>query len=317
MVSHLDECERCRRALETLAEGGEPWLAVARGLGDEPPVPSPSWAEATPGRTRAATRQPSWTGPALDAARLGRRRGLARAGWIITRFARSSARAAWAWSSRASTRSSSAKLRSKCCRPYWAARGQARERFLREARAAAAIRDEHVVAVYAVEECRGLPYLVMEYITGGSLQERLDRGELLSIEEVVRIGREIALGLAAAHAHGLIHRDIKPANILLDGAARRVKITDFGLARAADDASLTQDGIVVGTPQFMAPERRAASRSTRGRICSAWAACSIASAPAGSHSPKTGRWRSCAAYPRMSRPRFGRSTPRSPSGWPA
>ena len=73
--------------------------------------------------------------------------------------------------------------------------------------------------------------------------------------EVVRIGRQIAEGLAAAHATDLIHRDIKPGNILLEGGQLRVKITDFGLARAADDASISQSGIIAGTPMYMAPEQ--------------------------------------------------------------
>src|SRR5712692_8182360 len=77
----------------------------------------------------------------------------------------------------------------------------------------------------------------------------------MKVEEIIRIGQEIADGLAAAHRHGLVHRDIKPANILLEGGAERVKITDFGLARAVDDARLTQSGVVAGTPLFMAPEQ--------------------------------------------------------------
>ncbi len=131
----------------------------------------------------------------------------------------------------------------------------ARKRFLREARSAAAVDHPNVVRVYAVEE-HPLPFLVMEYIPGETLQERLDRTGPVDVGECVRVGRQIADGLAAAHEKGLIHRDIKPSNILVDrGPAVAVKITDFGLARAADDASLTRSGTVAGTPLYMAPEQ--------------------------------------------------------------
>ncbi|HEY7330203.1 MAG TPA: protein kinase [Gemmataceae bacterium] len=143
----------------------------------------------------------------------------------------------------------------KVLAPHLASNAAARKRFAREARAAAAVRDEHVVAIHNVEEANGLPYLVMEYISGISLQQRLDRDGPLALEEILRIGRQTAAGLAAAHAQGLIHRDIKPANILLENNVERVKITDFGLARAADDAGLTQSGTLAGTPQYMAPEQ--------------------------------------------------------------
>ncbi len=131
----------------------------------------------------------------------------------------------------------------------------ARKRFLREARASAALRHENVVQVYAVEELP-VPYLVMEFIPGETLADRLRRTGPLDAAEVVRVGRQVAAGLVAAHAAGLIHRDIKPANILLEALPTpRAKITDFGLARAADDASLTQSGAVTGTPQYMSPEQ--------------------------------------------------------------
>src|SRR5213080_4222763 len=122
----------------------------------------------------------------------------------------------------------------KVLAPQMAATSPARKRFLREARSSAQVRHENVVQVYAVEE-QPLPYLVMEFIPGETLQQRLDRTGPLDVPEVLRIGRQIAEGLAAAHVQGLIHRDIKPANILLtgDGPHLRVKITDFGLARAA------------------------------------------------------------------------------------
>jgi eukaryotic-like serine/threonine-protein kinase len=136
-----------------------------------------------------------------------------------------------------------------------AATSPARKRFLREARASAAIRHEYVVSVYAVEETP-IPYLVMEYVPGQTLQQRLDEKGPLEVPEVLRLGAQIAEALAAAHARDLIHRDIKPGNILLEtGIHERVKITDFGLARAADDASMTQSGMIAGTPLYMAPEQ--------------------------------------------------------------
>jgi hypothetical protein len=136
-----------------------------------------------------------------------------------------------------------------------AASGTARQRFAREARAAAAVRDEHVVAIHAVRDDAPVPYLVMEFIDGCSLEALLRRGGPLGVKEVLRIGTQVATGLAAAHRLGLVHRDVKPANILLENGVQRVKLTDFGLARAADDASLTQTGYIAGTPQYMAPEQ--------------------------------------------------------------
>lgn len=143
----------------------------------------------------------------------------------------------------------------KALSPQMAATSPPRKRFLREARAAAAIRHENVVQVYSVEE-QPLPYLVMEFVDGQTIQQTLDGVGPLETTEVLHIGRQIANGLAAAHSTGLIHRDIKPGNILLEsGVERKVKITDFGLARTADDASMTRTGTVCGTPMYMAPEQ--------------------------------------------------------------
>jgi serine/threonine-protein kinase len=145
----------------------------------------------------------------------------------------------------------------KVLAPQMAASGAARRRFFREAKAAAAVVHDHVVAIHAVDTDprTSLPYLVMPYIAGRSLQDRLDHDGPLRVEEVLRIGRQAALGLAAAHGQGLVHRDIKPSNILLENGLERVKITDFGLARAVDDASQSQSGLLAGTPQYMSPEQ--------------------------------------------------------------
>ncbi len=143
----------------------------------------------------------------------------------------------------------------KVLTPALSHRATARRRFAREARAVAAVGHEHIVAIYAVDEFRGLPYLVMQYVPGRSLQERLDASGPLEVREILRIGTQAARALAAAHAQGVVHRDIKPANILLENCVERVKLTDFGLARAIDDASLTQSGVIAGTPQYMAPEQ--------------------------------------------------------------
>ena len=141
-----------------------------------------------------------------------------------------------------------------------AANAMARQRFLREAQAAAAVSHHHVVAIHAVDEWNGLPYLVMEYVSGSSLQQKIDAAARCELAQILRIGTQIASGLAAAHAQGLVHRDIKPANILLENGIERVKITDFGLARSIDDVRITQAGMVYGTPLYMSPEQAQGER---------------------------------------------------------
>ncbi|OWK39915.1 protein kinase domain-containing protein [Fimbriiglobus ruber] len=145
--------------------------------------------------------------------------------------------------------------------PDLARRPDGAARFLREARAAAALRHERVVTIYQVGEADGpagpVPFLAMELLEGESLGQALARGPIPTAE-VVRIGREICEGLDAAHRAGVIHRDVKPDNIWLEGEARRVKLLDFGLARAGRlDTQLTRDGVVIGTPAYMAPEQAA------------------------------------------------------------
>jgi serine/threonine protein kinase len=133
--------------------------------------------------------------------------------------------------------------------------GAARERFAREGRAAAAVVHEHVVAIHNVETEGTVPFLVMQYVAGESLQARVDAEGPLAVEKILRIGIQSASGLAAAHAQGLVHRDVKPSNILLEESVERAVLTDFGLARAIDDASLTHTGVLAGTPHYMSPEQ--------------------------------------------------------------
>lgn len=145
----------------------------------------------------------------------------------------------------------------KVMKPALAANDLARQRFLREAQATAALRHEHILTIYEVNEDRGMPYLAMEILQGETLDNRIKREGRLPVAEVLRIGREMGEGLAVAHAHGLIHRDIKPANIWLDSAAGdRVVLLDFGLARpTTTDTQLTQSDMIIGTPAYMAPEQ--------------------------------------------------------------
>jgi serine/threonine protein kinase len=162
----------------------------------------------------------------------------------------------------------------KVVRPDLAASADFQRRFLREARLAASLEHEHIITVYQVGEDRGVSYLAMQLLRGRTLEDRLGRsGSRLALPEVLRIGREIAEGLAAAHAQGLVHRDIKPANIWLEETRGRVRIVDFGLARGSEpDAQFTQPGAVIGTPMYMAPEQASgAAVDARCDLFSLWA----------------------------------------------
>lgn len=143
----------------------------------------------------------------------------------------------------------------KVLAPHLANDDTARKRFSREAKAVAAVLHPNVIPIHSVSSDATIPYLVMAYIRGGSLQKRLNCEGPLPTLEVLRIGAQIAAGLAAAHEQGLVHRDIKPENILLEEGVERVALTDFGLARAVDDASVTREGTIAGTPQYMSPEQ--------------------------------------------------------------
>lgn len=147
----------------------------------------------------------------------------------------------------------------KAMHPSLLDRPEHKRRFLREARAVASIDHDNIVPIHHVGEDNGIPYFVMPLLKGESLQTRLRHEVPLSIKQDLNIGHQIATGIAAAHALGLVHRDIKPGNIFLEDRGQqvpRVRLLDFGLSRHDDDDShLTKTGSVAGTPAFMSPEQ--------------------------------------------------------------
>ena len=257
LTAHLESCATCRRAFDELA-GGSRWWSDVRRYAPGAASPGPDAATVTmpgagshPGDLGAETlpeaAEVDFLDPPAEPGDLGRF-GPYRVLGVI-------GRGGMGVVLRAFDPALHRPVAIKVLAPELAVSATARRRFLREARAAASVVHDHVVTIHAVDEAKGLPYLVMRLVEGKSLQDRLDREGPLGLAEILRIGRQALQGLAAAHEQGLVHRDIKPANILPENGVERVKISDFGLARAADDASLTQSGVIAGTPQFMAPEQ--------------------------------------------------------------
>lgn len=135
------------------------------------------------------------------------------------------------------------------------------ERFHREATSAAAIANPHVVQVYDTGEFNGMNYLVMEYVHGVNLRHEMNEQRTFTVRETLRILSETLDGLSAAHRLGVVHRDIKPENILLNDRGR-VQITDFGLAKATSQATLSATGMLIGTAAYLAPEMIAYNQAT-------------------------------------------------------
>ncbi|MFL5340496.1 MAG: protein kinase domain-containing protein, partial [Gemmataceae bacterium] len=248
---HLEGCLQCQRLLDDLAGADRRWSDMAQEAFTAAP-PEPEFARALHelrDRPPAATTDSSlpFLQPSDEPGHLGKLDGYE----ILSEVGRGGMGVV--------LKAFDPKLQRlvavKVLAPQLAASGPARQRFLREARAAAAVVHEHVVTIHAVEETGGTPYLVMQFVGGRSLQDRLDKSGPLEVKEILRIGMQAASGLAAAHKQGMVHRDVKPANILLENGVERVKLADFGLARTMDDASLTHSGVVTGSPLFMSPEQ--------------------------------------------------------------
>ncbi len=143
----------------------------------------------------------------------------------------------------------------KVLAPEWAASIPARQRFAREAQSAASVAHENVIPIYNVEANATLPFLVMRYVPGMTLQRWVISNGPPDVATILRVAGQLAEGLAAAHQRGLVHRDIKPGNVMVGENIDRIWLTDFGLARAADSVTLTQTGIIAGTPNYMSPEQ--------------------------------------------------------------
>jgi hypothetical protein len=244
LEAHLGGCAACRGRLDALAASPESWSTVREQLsagadGND--------ADAVPPIPALATLIQRILAPSDDERMLGRL-----GPYEITGIIGSGGMGiVLKGHDRALDRFVAIKLLS----PHLASSGAARQRFLREAKAAAAVVHDNVIAIHGVDEFAGLPYLVMPYCRGTTLEKRVRDAGPMSLREILRVGLQTARGLAAAHAQGLVHRDVKPANILLEDGVERVRITDFGLARAADDASLTVTGLLAGTPHYMSPEQ--------------------------------------------------------------
>ena len=143
----------------------------------------------------------------------------------------------------------------KLLAPHLATFESSRQRFRREAKAAAAVKHDGIISIHGVDAHNGVPYFVMPYEAGPSLQQRIESQGPMSLEEALRVASQIASALDAAHQTGLVHRDIKPSNILLAPGTERALLTDFGLAQVCDQQNITQTGLVAGTPMFMSPEQ--------------------------------------------------------------
>jgi serine/threonine-protein kinase len=243
LCAHLEQCQSCAAQIEQLA-GGDAWQQEAAALLRADELDAATHESATWSDIDFSVEHLE---PSTEPGVLGRLGGydvlaiLGRGGMgvVLKAFDRELKRF----------------VAIKVLAPHLAHSSVARKRFTREAQAAAAVVNPHVIAIHQVQPTGRLPFLIMPLLTGETLAQRLAARGPLELTEVLRIGMQMAAGLAAAHDQGLVHRDVKPANIFLEKGVERVVITDFGLARAGDDVSMTRLGVVAGTPEYMSPEQ--------------------------------------------------------------
>jgi eukaryotic-like serine/threonine-protein kinase len=262
--NHLSECDACQRLLDETASDPRWWQETQQALSDVLPLAVNTEVSACEVAEAGSTHRPvaqeltrlepaahrmlvAWLEPSDNQQSIGRlghfevRRVVGHGGMGIVFEA---------WDTVLER-----VVAIKAMHPHLAAIGTARQRFIREARAAAAIVHPNVVPIHSVDANHQPPYLIMPMVHGETLQERIDRDGPISLEAALRIASQIAQGLSAAEGQGLTHRDVKPANILLELGTERALLTDFGVARVLDDAALTNSGTIAGTPEYMSPEQ--------------------------------------------------------------
>ena len=187
-------------------------------------------------------------------------------------------------------------------------------RFQREARHAASVSDPRIVTVFDCGVDAAAPFIVMELVSGRTLRQVLDQARMLPAGEAVSVAAEMCGALEVAHAAGLVHRDIKPANVLITSGGQ-VKILDFGIARMAQSAGLTQTGTLIGTAEYLSPEQAASHRPARRPTCTRSAASCTRCSPARPPSPPIPppRWSTgtFTTSPRRPRP----AAPACPRSW--
>lgn len=253
---HLEECPHCREQLEQAAADPSWWSCVEQLDGNSlhstfasHPVDGPTSASGS--RRRSSDRSAPDFSELLDQPSHPEMLGQLNQFEIERVIGRGGMGVVFKGFDRELHRPVAIKLMS----PHLAHNATARKRFEREARAAAAVVHPNVIPIHGVSLFKDQPLIVMPLIAGSSLQAHVEHQGPVETKDIVRIGLQIAAGLSAAHDQGLIHRDIKPANILLEQDVSRVVITDFGLARAADELAMTQTGWLAGTPHYMSPEQ--------------------------------------------------------------